>query len=61
MCDCRAAADAHSNQYMKVQLAKLKEEQAKKGIKVEHKDNFKKAASMWATAPENPVCSVLSI
>jgi hypothetical protein len=35
---------------MKVQLAKLKAEQEKTGKKVEHKENFKKVASMWATA-----------
>ncbi|GFZ45098.1 hypothetical protein JCM24511_02824 [Saitozyma sp. JCM 24511] len=42
------------NEYMKVQLAKLKAEQEKTGKKVEHKENFKKVASMWATAAENP-------
>lgn len=39
---------------MKVQLAKLKEEQEKSGKKIDHKENFKKVAADWKTAPENP-------
>jgi hypothetical protein len=35
---------------MKVQLAKLKEEQAKSGKTAVHKENFKTVAQMWATA-----------
>jgi len=31
------SAQTRSNEYMKVQLAKLKEDQAKSGKKVEHK------------------------
>ncbi|KAK1925807.1 hypothetical protein DB88DRAFT_509461 [Papiliotrema laurentii] len=42
------------NDYMKVQLAKLKAEQEKSGKKAEHKENFKTVAQMWAKAPENP-------
>jgi hypothetical protein len=44
------AVDTRSNEFMKVQLAKLKAEQEKSGKKVEHKENFKKVASLWATA-----------
>ncbi|WVQ96419.1 hypothetical protein IAU59_003524 [Kwoniella sp. CBS 9459] len=40
------------NEYMKVQLAKLK---ADPNNKSDHKENFKKVAAMWKTAPENPV------
>ncbi|KAL7420817.1 hypothetical protein Q5752_004770 [Cryptotrichosporon argae] len=40
------------NDYMKVQLAKLKAEQEKSGKKVEHKENFKKVASLWKDARE---------
>lgn len=42
------------NSCMKVQLAKLKEEQEKSGKKIDHKENFKKVAADWKTAPENP-------
>ncbi|WVF68905.1 hypothetical protein IAT40_003678 [Kwoniella sp. CBS 6097] len=43
------------NEFMKVQLAKLKADQEKSGKKAEHKENFKKVAALWKTAPENPV------
>ncbi|ORX37339.1 hypothetical protein BD324DRAFT_625750 [Kockovaella imperatae] len=42
------------NEFMKVQLAKLKAEQEKSGKKADHKTNFKTVAQMWAKAPENP-------
>ncbi|EIW73517.1 hypothetical protein TREMEDRAFT_56222 [Tremella mesenterica DSM 1558] len=42
------------NEYMKVQLAKLKAEQEKTGKKADHKENFKKVAASWKTASENP-------
>ncbi|TXT03954.1 uncharacterized protein COLE_07651 [Cutaneotrichosporon oleaginosum] len=43
------------NQYVKVQLAKLKEADEKAGVKGDHKKRFKQVAEMWKTAPENPV------
>ncbi|WWD18532.1 hypothetical protein CI109_102985 [Kwoniella shandongensis] len=42
------------NEYMKVQLAKLKADNEKSGKTNDHKDNFKKVAESWKTAPENP-------
>ncbi|WVQ80697.1 hypothetical protein IAT38_002802 [Cryptococcus sp. DSM 104549] len=47
------------NVYMKVQLAKLKKEQEESGKKADHKENFKKVAASWKTAPENPVSDLL--
>ncbi|CDZ98868.1 YABBY protein [Phaffia rhodozyma] len=41
------------NQYMKVQLAKLKE----KNPEQPHTERFKLVAKMWASAPENPKAS----
>ncbi|TYJ58563.1 hypothetical protein B9479_000773 [Cryptococcus floricola] len=50
----RAGAPSAYNVYMKVQLAKIKEEQEKSGKKSDHKENFKKVAAEWKNAPENP-------
>ncbi|OXC65189.1 hypothetical protein AYX13_05669 [Cryptococcus neoformans] len=50
----RSGQPSAYNIYMKVQLAKLKEEQEKSGKKIDHKENFKKVAADWKTAPENP-------
>ncbi|EAL21198.1 hypothetical protein CNBD2550 [Cryptococcus deneoformans B-3501A] len=50
----RSGQPSAYNIYMKVQLAKLKEEQEKSGKKADHKENFKKVAADWKTAPENP-------
>ncbi|KAK8858654.1 hypothetical protein IAR55_002883 [Kwoniella newhampshirensis] len=38
------------NEYMKVQLAKLKADNEKTGKKNDHKENFKKVAESWKTA-----------
>ncbi|WWC88468.1 uncharacterized protein L201_003379 [Kwoniella dendrophila CBS 6074] len=43
------------NEYMKVQLAKLKADNEKAGKTNNHKENFKKVAESWKTASENPV------
>ncbi|WRT67869.1 uncharacterized protein IL334_004843 [Kwoniella shivajii] len=47
------------NEYMKVQLAKLKADAEKTGKKSDHKENFKKVAESWKTAPENPVSIIV--
>ncbi|OCF37241.1 hypothetical protein I317_00033 [Kwoniella heveanensis CBS 569] len=48
--DRAISSSSLSNEFMKVQLAKLKADQEKSGKKAEHKENFKKVAALWKTA-----------
>ncbi|WWD04943.1 hypothetical protein V865_003014 [Kwoniella europaea PYCC6329] len=48
------------NEYMKVQLAKLKAEAEKSGKPSNHRENFKKVAESWKNAPENPVSILIN-
>ncbi|WWC62666.1 uncharacterized protein I303_105263 [Kwoniella dejecticola CBS 10117] len=58
--DSKKAAKKPSayNEYMKVQLAKLKADNEKAGKTNNHKENFKKVAESWKTSSENPVSTV---
>ncbi|KAL1413066.1 hypothetical protein Q8F55_000815 [Vanrija albida] len=49
----KAGKTSPYNEYMKVQLAKLKAEAEKSGKKADHKANFKKVAELWKDAYKN--------